>query len=127
MGFDLLYLEDVLNSTCRSTPACETYEDAQSEHSQTPSQHSDYSGNSNRHRRQSIELVDGPSYLGPNTEAEDWTNPLNSESEDDRQVSLRAPHRNRHQVISSDDEDEHLADVSLGHCHVKDGFADDYT
>src|SRR5258706_4853317 len=109
--FDLLYLEDVLNSTCSSTPAFETYVDAQSEHSHSPSQRSDYSGNSNQYRRQSVELVDGPSNLGLNTEAEDWINP--SDSEDGREVFLRAPHGNRQQVIFSDDEDEHLADVSL--------------
>ena len=109
--FDFLYLEDVLNSTCSSTPACEAYEDAQSDHSHSPSQNSDYSGNSDRRRRQSVELVDGLLYTGPNTEPEDWIN--HSDSEDDRDVFLRAPHRNRHHFISSDDEDEHLADVSL--------------
>ena len=107
--FDLLCLEDVLNNTCSSTPAFETYQDAQSERSHSPSQHSDYSGNSNQSRRQSIELVDGPSNLGLTTEAEGLIDL--SDSEDDRQVFLRAPHGNRHQIISSDDEDEHLADV----------------
>jgi hypothetical protein len=109
--FDLLYLDDVLSSTCSSTPAIETYEDAQSEHWHSPSQHSDDSGNSNQSRQQSVELADESPCLGLNTDAEDWVNP--SDSEDDHQVFLRAPQGGHRQVIYSDNEDEHSAHVSL--------------
>ena len=89
----------------------ETFVDAQSEHSHSPSQHSDYSGNSNQCRRRSIEISDGPLYPGLNTEPEDCANSV--DSDDDLQVFFHSPRRDHRRFISSDDEDEDEADVSL--------------
>jgi len=92
-----------------STPGLEHYEDAQSERSHSPSQLSDSSNHPNQYRRQSIEIefVDEPVYPGLNAEAEDSTNP--SDSEDNRQV-FRARERNHHQVIFTDDENDYTDD-----------------
>ena len=81
--FYVRYLEDVLSSTCSSTPGNETYEDAQSEHSQQ----SNYTDRPYRVRRQSIELTDEPSYPDLNIATEEWIGP--SDSEDDNQGFLR--------------------------------------
>ena len=108
--FYLLYLEDVLISTCSSTPGNEIYEDAQSEHSHSPSQHSNYSDHSNRGRRQSIELADAPLYP-PDTEVKDWFG--SSDSEDYSQKFLPPLRRAQDLVISSDNEDEDIVPVGL--------------
>jgi hypothetical protein len=113
-GHFFFYPEDALSSICSSTPGLEHYEDAQSERSHSPSQLSDSSNHPNQYRRQSIEIefVDEPVYPGLNAEAEDSTNP--SDSEDNRQV-FRARERNHHQVIFTDDENDY---VGYGHCRA---------
>lgn len=123
-----LYFEDVLNCACSSTPGNEIYEDAQSEHSHSPSQHSSSSDHPNLGRRQSIELADEPLYQ-PNI----WVG--SSDSEDDDQVFLRSLQRDRRRVISSDNEDEDLMRVCLmllsywrclTHDYAQQGDEDDY-